>query len=78
MHDVSKIEPEKWARYKAKCAEFAPNLARLKGIFEEIAAGRYDDQSAYTELCVDDQLESIRDELKDTLAEQSRYTDSML
>jgi hypothetical protein len=38
MHDVSKIEPRKWARYKAKCAEFAPHLTRLHNIFTEIAA----------------------------------------
>jgi acyl carrier protein phosphodiesterase len=41
MRNHHQVDPAQWARYKAKCAQYAPRLAMLRDLFEEIAAGKH-------------------------------------
>jgi hypothetical protein len=75
VHCVHQVKPKEWARYRAKCAYYAPKLAMLRDLFEEIAAGKHDHDpnSDHTVMCVDCELEMIRDELNDSFEDVSRY-----
>ena len=72
---VRQIEPEPWARFKARCASRAPDLDGLANMLRDIAAGRHDAGNLYIDDYVTGGLEEIRDDLRNSLAGVSRYAD---